>query len=152
MMKALVVYDSTYGNTEKIAKAIGGAITGDVKVLRAGEVNPAELNSYDLLVIGSPTYGGRPMPSMLELLNKIPESSIKGKNVAAFDTRLTSKIVKIFGFAAGRIANSLKDKGGNLVVPAEGFFVTVKEGPLKEGELERAANWAKELAKGNSRK
>jgi hypothetical protein len=42
-----------------------------------------------------------------------------------------------------RIANNLKGKGGNLVAPPEGFFVTGKEGPLKEGELERAAGWAK---------
>ena len=142
-MKALVIYDSTYGNTEKIAKAIGAALTGDVKVLRAGEVNAAELNGYDLLVIGSPTYGGRPMPSVAELLNKIPESAIKGKNVAAFDTRIPSKMAKIFGYAADRIAKSLKDKGANLLVPSEGFFVTGKAGPLKEGELERAADWAK---------
>ena len=146
-MKALIVYDSTYGNTEKIAKAIGAALTGEVKVLRAGEVNPAELNAFDLLVIGSPTYGGRPMPSVAELLNKIPESAIKGKNIAAFDTRIPTKLAKIFGYAADRIAKNLKEKGVNLVVQGEGFFVNGKEGPLKEGELERASSWAKGLVK-----
>ena len=146
-MKALVVYDSTYSNTEKIAKAIGAALTGDVKVLRAAEANAAELNSYDLIVIGSPTYGGRPMPSMADFMNKISESAINGKKVAAFDTRIPTKIVKIFGFAADRIAKNLKDKGANLVVPAEAFYVAGKEGPLKDGELERAAVWAKTLIK-----
>ena len=146
-MKALVVYDSTYSNTEKIAKAIGAALTGDVKVLRAAEANPADFASFDLIVIGSPTYGGRPMPSVADLMNKIPETAAKGKNVAAFDTRIPTKIVKIFGFAADRIAKNLKDKGANLVVPAEGFFVNGKEGPLKDGELERAAVWAKKLIK-----
>jgi flavodoxin len=111
-------------------------------------VNPAELNAFDLLVIGSPTYGGRPMPSVAELLNKIPESAIKGKNIAAFDTRIPTKLAKIFGYAADRIAKNLKEKGGNPVVPGEGFYVNGKEGPLKEGELERAASWAKELSKG----
>ena len=146
-MKTLVVYDSTYSNTEKIAKAIGAALTGDVKVLRAAEANAAELNSYDLIVIGSPTYGGRPMPSVADFMNKITESVIKGKKVAAFDTRIPTKIVKIFGFAADRIAKNLKDKGANLVVPAEAFYVAGKEGPLKDGELERAAVWAKTLIK-----
>ena len=146
-MKALVVYDSTYSNTEKIAKAIGAALTGDVKVLRAAEANAAELNSYDLIVIGSPTYGGRPMPSVADFMNKISESAINGKKVAAFDTRIPTKIVKIFGFAADRIAKNLKDKGANLVVPAEAFYVAGKEGPLKDGELERAAFWAKTLIK-----
>jgi flavodoxin I len=146
-MKALVVYDSTYSNTEKIAKAIGAALTGDVKVLRAAEANTADFAAFDLIVIGSPTYGGRPMPSVADLMNKIPESVIKGKNVAAFDTRIPTKIVKIFGFAADRIAKNLKDKGANLVVPAEAFYVLGKEGPLKDGELERAATWAKTLVK-----
>jgi flavodoxin len=146
-MKTLVVYDSTYSNTEKIAKAIGSGIKGDVKVLHAAEANPADFASFDLIVIGSPTYGGRPMPSVADLMNKISESAVKGKNVAAFDTRIPTKIVKIFGFAADRIAKNLKDKGANLVVPAEGFFVNGKEGPLKAGELERAAAWAKTLIK-----
>ena len=146
-MKTLVVYDSTYSNTEKIAKAIGAALTGDVKFLRAAEANAAELNSYDLIVIGSPTYGGRPMPSVADFINKISESAINGKKVAAFDTRIPTKIVKIFGFAADRIAKNLKDKGANLVVPAEAFYVAGKEGPLKDGELERAAVWAKTLIK-----
>ena len=84
-MKALVVYDTTYSNTEKIAKAIGGALTGDVKVLRAAEANTADFASFDLIVIGSPTYGGRPMPSVMDLMNKISETVVKGKNVAAFD-------------------------------------------------------------------
>ena len=146
-MKALVVYDSTYSNTEKIAKAIGSGIKGDVKVLRAAEASPADFASFDLIVIGSPTYGGRPMPSVADLMNKISETAVKGKNVASFDTRIPTKIVKIFGFAADRIAKNLKDKGANLVVPAEGFFVNGKEGPLEDGELERAAAWAKTLIK-----
>ena len=146
-MKYLIVYDSTYGNTEKIARAIGAALTGDVKVQKAGEVNIAELASYDLLVIGSPTYGGRPMPTVADFLGKIPDDAVKGKNVAAFDTRIPTKFAKLFGYAADRIAKSLKDKGANLMVPAEGFFVNGKSGPLKDGEEARAATWAKGLGK-----
>jgi flavodoxin len=56
--KTLVVYDSTYGNTEKIAQAIGEAIGG--QILRVGEVNPADLKGFDLLIVGSPTRGGLP--------------------------------------------------------------------------------------------
>jgi len=144
-MKALIVYDSAYGNTEKIARAIGGAITGEVKVLRPGEVNPSDLQSVDLLIVGSPTQGGRPTPAIQDFLNKIPEPAIKGVNVAAFDTRFSTKLVGIFGYAAGKIANSLKRKGGTLILSPEPFFVKGKEGPLKEGELERAADWAKRI-------
>ena len=145
-MKALVIYDSTYGNTEQIAKAIGAAITGEVKVLRANEVNIAELNSFDLLVIGSPTQGVRPMPSVVELIDKIPESELNGKNFAAFDTRIA--MAKLFGVAAVRIAKILKEKGAVAIAPPEGFNVTTEKAPkLKEGELERASKWAKTLVK-----
>jgi flavodoxin len=144
-MKALVVYDSVYGNTEKIARAIGEAIapSGEVKVLRVGEANPSELTSVDLLIVGSPTHAGRPVPAVQDFLNKMAQASLKGINVAAFDTRATSKFAKIFGNAAGRIARHLTKKGGVPATSPEGFLVTGTKGPLKEGELERAAAWAK---------
>jgi hypothetical protein len=80
----------------------------------------------------------------------IPKDALKGMKVAAFDTRMPEKdvgkglrfIMKVGGYAAPRIAGALKKKGGNLVVPPEGFFVKDKEGPLLEGELERAGGWA----------
>jgi flavodoxin len=142
-MKILIVYDSVYGNTEKIAKAIGGAITDEVKVLRVDEANPSELKTIDLFIVGSPTQGGRPTPAIRDFLDKVPEPSLQGINVAVFDTRISTKLVGIFGYAAGRIASNLKGKGGILIASPEGFFVKGTEGPLKEGELERAANWVK---------
>jgi flavodoxin len=144
-MKALIVYDSVYGNTEKIAKAIAEAITpsNEVKVVRAGEANPSELASVNLLIVGSPTHAGRPIPAVQDFLKRLPEHSLKGVNVAAFDTRISTRIVGVFGYAAGRIAGNLKKKGGTLVASPEGFFVAGGQGPLKEGEPERAAGWAK---------
>jgi len=146
-MKTLVVYDSVYGNTEKIARAIGGAITGEGKVIRAGEVDPAELKTIDILIVGSPTYGGRPTPAMQGFLDRISESALKGKSVAAFDTRYSTKLVKIFGFAADKISDNLMMKGGTVISSPQGFFVEGKKGPLKEGQIARAAGWAKEIVK-----
>jgi flavodoxin I len=147
-MKTLVVYESINGNTEKIAKAIGEAIGEDVRVLGVGAAGASDLESIDLLIVGSPTYGGRPTPGMLDFLkNTVATSSLKDISVAAFDTRLTANWVKIFGFASGKIANSLKASGGTLIKSPEGFYVIRSKGPLKEGELERAASWAKEVIK-----
>jgi flavodoxin I len=142
-MKALIVYDSVYGNTEKIARAIAEFITPsyEVKVLQAGEASPSELESTDLLIVGSPTHAGRPTPPVQAFLNKVPK--LQGINVAAFDTRSQAKLARVFGDAAGRISNNLKKKGGNFIASPVGFFVTSTKGPLKEGELERAADWAK---------
>jgi len=149
-MKTLVVYDSVYGNTEQIARAIGGAISDNVKVLHASEVHPPELEGVDLLIVGAPTQGGKPTPEMRDFLNKISKPAIKGVNVAAFDTRLSAKWVGVFGYAAGKIASSLKKKGGVLILLPEAFFVKGTKGPLKEGELERAAGWAQEVVKSQS--
>jgi flavodoxin I len=149
-MKILVVYDSASGNTEQIARAMGKALETrhSVTVLRTSEAGPQQLQGINLLLAGSPTYGGRPTPEMLKFLNNIEEGSLVNVDAAAFDTRLTTALVKLFGYAAGKIAGQLKSKGGNLVSTPEGFFVKGGKGPLKEGELERAAAWAAGIAAG----
>ena len=148
-MKALVVYDSVFGNTEQIAQAIGNALGSqkDVEILRVSNVKPEQLMGLELLIVGSPTHGGRPTSAIQDFLNKVSEPAIRGTNVAAFDTRFSTRLVRIFGYAAGRIADSLKRNGGTLIASPEGFFVKGKEGPLKEGEIERAASWAKVIVK-----
>ena len=156
-MKALVVYDSVFGNTGKVAQAIGQALGSpeEVETLRVGEVTPEQLTRVTLLVVGSPTRQFRPTPATTNLLKSIPANGLQGVKVAAFDTRfLESAInkvrilaffVKIFGYAAKPIADRLEKKGGELAAPPEGFYVGDTEGPLLEGELERAAAWAGQL-------
>ena len=146
-MKTLIVYDSVYGNTEKITKAIGDAITGEVKMLRVGEVNTSELEAFDLLIVGSPTQAGRPTKAIQDFLNQVTTPAFQDTRVAAFDTRLTRKWVGIFGYAAGGIAGSLKKNGAILVAPPKAFFVKGIKGPLEDGEIEHAADWAKEISK-----
>jgi len=143
-MSTIVVYDSTYGNTEKLAKSMGDAMAAGTKVTRANEVNPFDLDAVDLLIIGSPTLGGRPMLSIQTFLVKYSDR-IKGVDVAAFDSRLSAKWVGVFGYASNKIANSLKQSGGNLIAPPGGFFVKGKPGPLKDEEIEHAADWAKAI-------
>ena len=147
-MKTLIIYDTLYGYTEQIAKAIGGGIGGEIKVVRVGEANTYELGAYDLILFGSPTQGGRHTKPMQEFLGKIPADALKDKKAAAFDTRMKSFWVKAFGWAATRIAVDLKEKGANLIAPAEGFFVKSAKGPLVDGEMERAKDWGKTLAAG----
>jgi flavodoxin len=142
-MGLLVVYDSTYGNTEKIAKTAGDSV--GAKVIRTSDVNASDLNAVDLIIVGSPTLGGRPTLTVQTFLVKYL-ARFKGMDVAAFDTRLPAKWVRVFGYAANKISDGLKKSGGNPVVPPAGFFVKGREGPLKDGEIERAAVWAKAIA------
>jgi flavodoxin I len=158
LMKALVVYDSFFGNTEGIARSIGNALgrPQDVGILRVGDVRPEQLAGLKLLIVGSPTRAFSPSPAIKKFLKRIPQNGLKGINVAAFDTRITDEeidsaifflrfLVNIFGFAAKPIADRLVKKGGRLIAPPEGFYVQGTEGPLKEGELERALEWAKQI-------
>jgi flavodoxin len=155
-MKVLIIYDSFFGNTEQIAQAIGNALGSqeDAEILRVSDVKPEQLTGLKLLIVGSPTRGFRPTPAITNLLKSIPKNGLKGVKVAAFDTRISvddlgssilTFMVKMFGYAAKPIADRLKKKGGELTIPPEGFIVEGTEGPLREGELERAADWARQI-------
>lgn len=144
-MKALVIYDSTFGNTELIAQAIAAALGEGVPAVKAASVPPADLENLDLLVVGAPTNGGRATPPMQAFLKGLDRLAVKGVAFAAFDTRTVQKWVSIFGYAAKRIHKRLAALGGKPAAGPEGFFVTGTKGPLKAGEEERAAAWAKGL-------
>jgi len=146
-MHTLIIYDSIYGNTAQVAQAMAGALAGEVTVRQASSPDGgAELRGVGLLIVGSPTYGGRPTEAMQAWLEQLPPGAVQGIRVAAFDTRLTSKLVRIFGYAAPKIAEALQHKGGTLLAPPAAFMVKGRKGPLVAGELERADTWARELA------
>jgi len=151
-VKALVVYDSVFGNTEKVAQAIGDAL--GAQTLRVGDVKPEYLADLDVLIVGSPTQAFQALKPVKTFLKNIPAGALKGVKVAAFDTRMDVKevnnsvltlFVKIFGYAAEPMATRLAKKGGVQAMPPAGFFVDGSEGPLKDGELERAAEWARQI-------
>jgi flavodoxin len=148
-MKVLVVYDSRYGNTEQVARAIAEALDGTA--VRVGQANAATVKDYELLIVGSPTQGGRPTPAVKQFVDSFPAGALSNVGVAAFDTRVPAKgflkvLFGVIGYAAGKIAAPLRAKGGTLVAPPEGFLVKGTEGPLADGELERAGAWGKKLS------
>lgn len=156
-MNALVIFDSAYGNTGKIAHAIGEGLRQSVPahVRHVEQVSVDDLSAIDLLVVGSPTQRFNPTPAITTFLKSLPKESLSKVRVAAFDTRFTEakiaeiKILKffvnIFGYAAGPIAKQLTTKGGVLAAEPEGFYVADTEGPLQEKELERARTWGQTL-------
>jgi flavodoxin len=155
-MKTLIIYESAFGNTEQIAFAIRDvlSISGETVAVHPDNVKPLDLKNYDLIIAGSPTQKFSPLPKIATFLSSLPGGCLKGKNVAAFDTRIDLKkqnnrflsfMVWLFGYAAEPLAKKLKSKRGNLIVPAEGFFVDDTKGPISEGELQRAKEWAENL-------
>jgi flavodoxin len=146
-MKAMIVFDSVYGNTEKIAEAIAAGMGSGTKARRPSAVGADELRSVELLVVGSPTLGGRPTKAIQGFIDSIPKAVAGKLIIAAFDTRMSMKFAKIFGYAAARITAKLQENGSTLRSPPEGFIVRGGSGPLAEGELERATAWGRGLSR-----
>lgn len=143
-MKAHIVFDSAYGNTRAVAEAIAQGL----RPVRAAAVsvtdfNPGNLSVGDLLIVGSPINGWRPTPKITELLGQLGNGKLQGIKAAAFDTRVR---FFIHGDAAKKITKLLKEGGANIISAPAAFYVQGTEGPLRDGELEKAADWARSLA------
>jgi flavodoxin len=156
-MKSLIIYDSIYGSTAMVALAIKRALDerGDVAISLVRTVQPDMIEDVDLLIVGSPTQGGQPTRAMLEYVRDLPDARVRRLRVATFDTRYAEAnhgfglkiLMRIVGYAAPKMADILRTKGGTLVGNPEGFIVVGKEGPLKDDELNRAITWARTLIK-----
>jgi flavodoxin len=155
-MQVLILYESFFGNTQKIAETIGAAIEGaeEVNIREISTIDPKSFDHPDLLIIGSPTRGFRPSPATIAFLANLPKNSLKDQMVAAYDTRIAlsyikSGVLRFFvkagGYAAKIIERKMKQKGGIPILPCEGFCVTGNEGPLLDGEIERAKEWASNI-------
>lgn len=139
-MNAIVVYDSWYGNTEEIARAIAGEL-GPARLVKQRAFGAADLAGYDLLIVGSPTHAGGMSVGMRAVMPHLAEAAIRGLAVAAFDTRFHQDIEHT-GSAAMKVAELLEQKGARLIAPPESFFVGGLTGPLEGDEIGRAKAWA----------
>lgn len=149
-----MVYDSVFGNTEKIARAV--AESAGAEAVKVDAAEPEALQGVTLLIVGSPTRAFRPTPAISRFVKGLPRKALQGVSVAAFDTRMIVEeinitfltfMVSIFGYAAKPIADAMAKKGGMPVLEPEGFFVKDSEGPLKDGELKRAKDWGQKVLK-----
>jgi len=166
-MKTLVVYDSLFGNTERVTQAIADALRafGQVEAVRVEPAQAEELKrqellrqnratdvrlepahqvsleGVDLLILGCPTQAFKATPTIQSFLENVSLASLSGMAVACFDTRARGP----FGSAAKAMAKQLKTMGVSLLLPPESFFVKGMQGPMRSGEVERAASWAKTL-------
>lgn len=161
-MRALVVYESMYGNTQQVAEAIGRELSaaGEVTVVDVATAPTRLPPEIDLLVVGGPTHafsmsrattrrqaaltGARTTDldtGIREWLRELTVGS-PGPRAATFDTRV--KVPLLPGSAANGAARMLRRLG--VAVPdSENFYVEDQAGPLRDGELERAAAWGRSL-------
>jgi hypothetical protein len=165
--RAVVVYESMFGNTALIANAVGEGLREEgieTTVTDVSEAAPASPLAVDLLVLGAPTHAfsmSRPSTradavgrgadashggtGLREWLSATPGTSGHQPVVATFDTRV-AKVRRLPLGAAQAAARLARHRGLTVVDRPEGFVVTDTEGPLAEGEAERAVSWGRELA------
>ena len=169
-MNAAIVYESLWGDTAEVARAIAEGFGEGARVLSTAEATPEVLAETGLVIAGAPVHMGHlpsdktrskaqerfedsenwpelpepdlTHPSMHAWLDALPKR--KGSLGAAFDTRSPGKWT---GNSAGRIASKLKSRGYRQLVAPTGFVVESQSGPLATGERERAVEWGREISR-----
>jgi menaquinone-dependent protoporphyrinogen IX oxidase len=146
-MKGLVVYDTSYGNTKTIAETIGETLKEsgiEVDLFHVKDVKKLNAEGYNFLVVGSPTRFYTMSFAIRGFLGKVKSEEWMNKPFAAFDTQNPENIEKKRGSAAEKIAERLRDKKMNQLLPVLNALV-YGNGPLKEGEVERTKDYVRTL-------
>lgn len=150
----IIVYDTSHGNTKTIADAIAETlkISGfKIEIFKVNNVKGLDSKDYDFLVAGSPTKFGTMSFATKSFLRKIKTEKWINKPFVAFDTENPENIERSIAenkdwSAAEKIAGKLKEKNMKQVLPVLKAVVFGKEGPLKEGEIERTKDYANQFA------
>lgn len=165
VMNAVVVYESHWGNTANIARAIAQGFGPEARALPTDEATEAVVSQADLVVAGAPlmafrlptdkmldsvasdrkapTPGDLSHPSMRSWLERLPQGH---GQAASFETRMWWSP----GGATGAIDKGLAAAGYRAIDKGHRFIVKGSYGPLRDGELERARQWGAELARSMS--
>jgi flavodoxin len=166
-MHAIVVFESHWGNTAAVARAIAEGLGPDAKAMTTSEATPDVVAAADLVVAGAPIMAfGLPSeamvanagkdpkaprpadvshPSLRTWLGELPlvDGSAAMHRAASFETKLRWSP----GGATGAIDGKLRRAGFRSIARGEKFYVSSPYGPLRDGEIERARAWGQELAR-----
>jgi flavodoxin len=144
-MNTLVVHYSKFGNTQKVSEAMAAALEprGRVRVVSLDSLTAEDFRETDLVIMGSPTHRMNLPEDVRMKLHSLPKRSLRGKKMAAFDTSYKMSGWLNLLTAGKKLSRKLKKLGAKRVVPPETFHVMESKGPLYEGEIERAQDWAR---------
>ena len=151
-MKGIVIYDTSSGNTKKIAETIAETLKEsgvEVDLFDIKNVKKLSAKDYDFLALGSPTRFGTMSFTVKSFLGKLKSDEWMNKPFAAFDTENPENVEKSLAenkewSAAEKIADKLKEKNMNQLLPVLKALVLGMKGPLVEGEIERTKDYARD--------
>ena len=148
-MKGIVIFDTSHGNTRTIAETISETLKKsgiEVDVFYVKDVKKLSAKDYDFLVLGSPTRFGTMSFTVKGFLGKVKREEWMNKPFATFDTENPENIERKEGSAGEKIAEKLREKHMNQLLPVLKAVVLGMKGPLQEGEIERAKEYAGRFA------
>ena len=153
-MRGIVVYDTAHGNTKNVGEVIAETLREsgmEVDLFDVEDVKKLSGKDYNFLVLGSPTKFGTMSLAMKLFLRKMKNEEWANKPFAVFDTENPENVERARlenkeWSAAEKIAEKLKEKRMNQVLPVLKALVLGQKGPLVEGQIERTKDYAKELA------
>lgn len=147
MVRALVVYDSKFGNTKSVAKEIRDGLEYKGVEAFMSHIKGLNVNSvpmYDLIVIGSPTHFGGPAVSIKKLMKNLGKMGLKGKKVAVFDTCIEKDMEKVMEKLEASVEKLLPEC--QLIKPGLSVVLEEDQGPISDGYLERSKTFGRWLA------
>ncbi len=153
-MKGIVVFDTSYGNTQKIGETLAETLKEsgvDADLFDVKNLKNLSGKDYDFLILGSPTRFGTMSFTVKSFLGKVKSEQWANKPFAAFDTENPENIEKSRlenknWSAAEKIAEKLREKKMNQLLPVLKAKVIGEKGPLVDGEIELTKNYAKQIA------
>ena len=143
-MNTLVVYFTKFGHTRQIAETLAETFeeAGSARALPMDQLTIGDLSQAGLVVMGCPTHRMNLPEAVRPLLESLPRRLLPKTPVAAFDTSYKMSGLLARFTAAKKLDHKLRKLGGKRIVPPESFHVVEREGPLYDGEIERARAWA----------
>jgi len=148
MAKAIVIYESKYGNTKLVAEMIGeqiNQVSGMEAVLtEVSKVDLNQIDGFDTILVGSPNHIGRATRSIRKFIDKLGKLSLEGKQGAVFDTYLGRDFEK----AVKKMEKQIHEKVPTLKIMSPGLSIKVQgmKGPIVEGELAKCSEFGKKIA------
>jgi flavorubredoxin len=149
MTKAIVVYESKYGNTKLVGEKIveGMKESGEVEVTytKASEVDINKIPEYDIILLGSPNHMGGPVGSVMKFINGLKKVEIKEKSFAVFDTYMGKDFEKATNKMRARIKK--KVPGALPEIPGVSIKVAGMKGPIEDDEFQKCKKFGQDIAK-----
>ncbi len=148
MPRVIVVYDSQYGNTERVAETIAEGMrdAGEIEtyLTNVKDVDVDTIANYDAILIGSPNHAGGPTRSIKKFVDGLGNLPVAGKEFAVFDTYMGKDVEK----AVTKMEQRINEKAPALKMLAHGLSIRVEKwkGPIVDEELPKCKEFGNAIA------